>query len=320
MANKLEFKITKDLNNKDIDLKSMSLAASKSFLILLESLTKIIELTPNSKGIKIQIIEGSATAAAIGTASQINDVETEFNDIVNHKSSNKEIVEKWGSLQELFTKNGLQYEANFYKNSKKTSVLETIKSARKFTPKIKRKRRRSDTNLLFMSGRLIEVGGKKPNIHLLDSSDNRYTINCNEINAKRANRYLYEPINISTWAKIKEGYKSHYEFCDVYGNVETFNDFKEFMADYYLDDDEISSLKKLHYKCKSFLDVQDFGSLRKFMKLFNHPIAEPNALKTILVITSDFKDNDRISGVRQGLKALLDEKIYTHKRNNSSPF
>ena len=72
--NKLQIRITKDANGNDIELDSMSLAATKSFVALLESLTKIIELTPNNEGIKIQVIKGSATAIAIGSNAQMKSI------------------------------------------------------------------------------------------------------------------------------------------------------------------------------------------------------------------------------------------------------
>lgn len=316
--NKLELKVIKDSDDSDIDLNNLSLDAAKSFLILFDSLTKIVELTPNNEGVTLQIISGSAVAVANGTASQIESVETCFDEIVNHVSTDKEIVSKWRAIQELVCKNGLQYEINIYKDSEKRPIFQTIKSAKQF--RVKSNRIRPDITLKFLTGKLIEVGGKKPNIHLLDLDNNRFTINCDHANAKRANKYLYSDINVSVWFKNKEGSRAKYDFCDVYHSNEVYNDFSEFMIDYYNDFDEISALKKLHYKCKFFIDNNDFIHLNKFIRLFNHDANDLNELKTILVITKAFKEQEHIKLIRERIKFLFDQKLLIHHLNNLISF
>ena len=44
------------------------------------------------------------------------------------------------------------------------------------------------------------------------------------------------------------------------------------------------------------------------MRLYNHTSTDVSTLKTILVITKSFKNNDQISVIRQSIKDIL-EKI-----------
>ncbi|RYE29069.1 MAG: hypothetical protein EOP48_32910, partial [Sphingobacteriales bacterium] len=64
MANdRLEFRITKDENNQHIELENMSLDVSKSFLVIIQAVTRIVELTPRNKDLSICIKKGSAVVS-----------------------------------------------------------------------------------------------------------------------------------------------------------------------------------------------------------------------------------------------------------------
>ena len=64
---KLELSIKKDADKSDPSLESMSLGAAKSFVIMLDSLTKLIESTGGSKDVKIEIKSGSVTTRFYAT-------------------------------------------------------------------------------------------------------------------------------------------------------------------------------------------------------------------------------------------------------------
>ena len=108
---KLEFRIVRDVKDQKIQMDNMSVDVSNALLIILKATTRIVELTPNHKNIRICVKEGSAVVSIQGTA--VEAVQKQFTQIVERKSSNKELVEEWRNIQTLFTSNGIQYEAAF---------------------------------------------------------------------------------------------------------------------------------------------------------------------------------------------------------------
>lgn len=292
--NKIELIVKKDKNKNDVHLDAMSLDAAQSFLALFESLTKIVELTPNNGDAKIQITTGSVCAVATGNQT-IASIISDFDLMVNHQSSNSDVIKEWRKMQSLFIANGLEYEVNFYDGAtkKKTSVLETIKQARRFS--VKTSRKTYDNSVKFLAGKLIEVGGKTPNIHI----DEHRPVTCNEENAAIAAKdYLYKFIRVGVWSKQNEDGDVSYELCDVYNNQQQYQDFKDFF-DTLNSASNVERLTLIHRKIKNLLINEDFSQLRKLLLLWIHPSTDIQTLKIILVITKSFKDDDRISAYRE---------------------
>jgi hypothetical protein len=61
---------------------------------------------------------------------------------------------------------------------------------------------------------------------------------------------------------------------------------------------EIEELKNLHYKIRQILEERDYFGLVKFLevRLFTSNISE---LKTILIITTPFKEHEDLKDIRQ---------------------
>lgn len=313
--NKLEFIINKDSANNKVELDGMSVEAAAAFSVLLNSMIKIVRLNADNEGLKIQIKSGSAVLIAEGTEAQIEEIQENFNEIISFKSANKQLVSEWRNIQKLFQANGLDYEAHIYTKDSKTSILTSLKArkalrskpvSKPFTPTIR-----------FMSGKLIAVGGNNPNLHLEDEPGARVKIiNCTEERAKKANRFLYERAFISCWVKIGAE-DERLELCDSYYNESDFNMLNTFITDFLSTSNEINQLKMLHYKCRDFLDVQDYGGFRRFIRLFNHESTDVNILKTILIITQSFKEHENLKDMRKDIKDLFDKKMKEYKRAKS---
>jgi hypothetical protein len=301
---KIEFKITKDAAGDDVHINAMSLKAVDAFLQLLQSMKGIIELTSNHEHIKIGIVEGSAAIIAEGPDAEIAEIENDFTEVINRKSTDRGLVGSWRKLQDLLKANGLHYEANIYRQNEVRRVAEELKTKNRL--RTSADRIPVSTSIKFIVGKLIEVGGKNPNIHL-DLDNERITISCSEGNAKKANPFLYEQIMLSAW--VKEGRKKQYQFCDVYGNSDTFRDFAEFVHGFVANENEIAALKSLHYKCRGFLDQQDYGNFRKFIRLFNHESTDVNTLNTILLVTYPLREHDDLKNILSQMKELFDSKM-----------
>lgn len=310
-GNKIEFKIVKDAKGKDVDLAAMSMVATRSLITLMQSLTNILSDSANDQNVKIQILKGSATLVAEASEAVIKKVHKDFDEVTQNKSTNKYLVENWLSIQSLIQENGLEYEANFYTRSAKVPVLEKIKSSKKFRVKTTRRRLPSDTDLVFLSGKLIEVGGKIPNIHVVSKNDEeKYTVACEEHEAIKVNKFLYQRIMLSAWRTKKANGVVKYSFCDFYIDEVIYDQLDGFTKDLNAKE-EINALVEIHTKFREFIEKKDFGNLRKLMRLFSHDSIDISTLKTVLIITKSLKDQSEVSELRQTLKKILESKIGT---------
>ena len=308
--NRLEIKITKDINDSDVSISAMSLRAAQSFLILFESITKIVELTPNHEEIKIQISSGSVVMAAEGE--KIVRAKKEFEKIIQNKSSNKELVEQWRRIQSVFTANGLQYEANFYEKGERISIYDTLRHRQKLRAKpITNKKFK--TSLQFLTGKLIAVGGKNPNIHVEIDGKALPPISCTESNATKAKAYLYQTIRFSVWIK-ETGAAKRYLLCDSYANEDIYSEFNSFIINLFTLE-QVNALKKLHYQCRYYLDEQQYVKMRKFLRLFAHESTDMNILKTILIITQSFKEHERLKLTIETIQNIFN-KTYKELQKN----
>lgn len=310
MANgRLELKIVKDSNGKPIELDNMSLYAAKALNTFLNSLIQIIEGMDEKDrdGIRIQIVKGSACVVASGPETKINVLENDFDEVADNTSSKKDLVHNWKFIQKTIIANGLDYEINFYDSKNvKRPVVKKLKESHVF--RVKTTRKKSDTNISFLKGKLMEIGGLKPNFHLFHN-DIESIIHCDEVSAQKINKFLYQEISISTWAKVIPGSKPHYTYCDLYVNQDDFvKEIKTFInGNKKLSESE--EFVSIHDKFKSYIDNQDFGRLKKIMRLYDHTSTDVSTLKSILVITKSFKKNEQISGIRQSIKDILEKKI-----------
>ena len=301
---KLEFKITKDANGNDIELTNLSVEATNSLISLLQSMKEIISNTPGAENAKIQVVKGSATVMTVAPTEVIQNFQDDFQNVLNKQETNPNIVAPWRQLQNLFQGNGLTYEANFYTKAKKVSIENQIKKATEFRAKAVKKQAKYE--LEFVKGKLIELGGKNPNIHILKEGA-KTAISCTEIEAIKVNQFIYKEIEISIRKKIVEN-SVEYSFCDFYSDSKYFEEFKELISNSYSSELE-DFLFLLHFKIKSFLDEKNFGAVLKLIRLFNHVSTDVNILKTILIITKSFSENQKLKEPRILLSHLLKSKL-----------
>ena len=301
---KIEIAIIKDSKKNDAELQSMSLEVARAFLVLAESLTTIAELTPNNQNLTINITPGSVRMAVEGAV--VARINKNFQQIVDNNSTDKDLIAPWRNMQSVFQKNGLEYSAIMFLNNQQISVVDILKGKKRLIAKSKKEAIK--TSIEFIEGKLFEIGGKrKQNIHLTIPNGNTVTVACTEANALRANNYLFQTILISTWVSVK-AHKKYYELYHPQ-QLSIYNDLKNFINSFENSVDEIESLSKLHDECRKYLDKQDYGSFRKFLKLFNHKTTDINSLHTILLLTQFFKNNKRLSELISDLDALFNSKI-----------
>ena len=307
MSTRIELKINTEKGN-DVSLSNMSLATTKSFIVLLESITSIVENTPANDSIRIQVKEGSAQVDIEGTDAAMDMIVEDFNEVSNNQSRKPRIVHNWRNIQSLLIANGFGFEVNIHRANGVEPLLQKIKLAKAY--RVKPKRRKSDTQIKFLKGKLIEIGGVRPNIHI-HTIDGEKIIQCDEATAIKIKSFLYKEIRLSIWSKEAVETKPQLSFCDKYIHEHDYNELKEFISGTQ-DLSESEEFGKIHDKLISYLapgDNRSIGKARKIIRLYIHPTTEIGILKSILVITKSFQNVAKLKDDREKIRALIEEKI-----------
>jgi hypothetical protein len=306
---KIEFKITTEADGKAVELDNLSIHAAKSLMVIIENLSKIAELenAENNADLRIKITKGSAAVSIEGPANKIEKIQNNFKLVgQNDKNRNNTYVETVNSLAQLVQSNGLKYDAHSYISGMEVSLIDF------FGHKYKTKRTSTKAelyfNLEFFTGKLIENGGKSPNIHI-EIAGNKHKISCTEEEAIKVNKFLYKEVKISAWGKLNAEQKMTYQFCDLYNELSSdyYSEFKTFI----LDNKKLSGtapLKEIHNKLKDYYTNKEFKQSRKFLRLFCNEVVDVNRLRTILLISKSFKEDDDIKDLLNRIEDIIEKK------------
>ncbi|SKD00494.1 hypothetical protein SAMN05660461_1840 [Chitinophaga ginsengisegetis] len=297
--NQIEFKITKDSSAQNVDLDNMSIEASAAFVVLLNSMNNILKYYNSNNEIKVKLVKGSAAINVVSTENIISTIESDFEDVLGNKSGNQILVENWREIQKVLSSDGLEYEAKFaYTNKPPSSSLVTrLRTSNQIRL---RKTEYIFTGIEFLTGKLIEVGGKTPNIHILDQFDNKIKIGCTEGNAKVARRYLYEPLYVSAFCRTKDNFPNLYWFCDVYNDGVMMNELNALYNRIFTTDSVVGQLINIHDIGKEVLEKDpSYIMMRRFMKMFDYEYVDYRYMKSLMVLTKGIKNHGELGGIRE---------------------
>lgn len=304
---KFEIKIVKEANGSDVELDNLSIQASESLIRIMQALANLAKID-DSGNTKISIQSGSAEAALVGD-SYVESLSDTLTVVANNKSDNEKFVRNFRIIQDVIKENGLSYEASFKSNGHlERDVIQLFEQPKTFAKKRKKRIKNHPFHLEFFSGKLIEVGGKTPNIHI-ESAGESYTIECSEKQAILVNKFLYQKILLSTWVKKDANLKLNYYFCDFYkeSDVEMYLEFKDFIRG-NTNARGTEALKQIHYKLEKILSSEDYGKARKFIKLFKTDIADVGRLRTILLNTKAFQKHEKFEDILEEVVDLIERK------------
>lgn len=303
LTNSFELKVVTDQDGKNVSLGDMPIGAAKAFLTFYQALVNLAELSGDENphvGIKsgsvvatektAELIKsGSAVAIATGKTAEL--IEENYDLVVAGKCINPDIVKQWREVQAQVQANGYGYEINAVSAKGVRQLKADIKQAKTFVKKpVKSK---FSNSIKFISGKLTEVGA---NIHVLTDEGEKITIECEEAMARQAIPYIFKPVWVAVWAKkATNNTSASYELCDVYGDEQQYNGFKDFFEDLEKEN-KIAGLTAIHQTIKAELAKEDLRALQKLLKLWTHPTTDIQTLKIILVITKAFRNDERLAG------------------------
>lgn len=301
----IEIKLKKDSTGRDISLASMSLESSKSIREILDAMISIVEFEQNLN-LKIGLEQGSAVQKIIGSN---NNLQIVYNKIKDAADGSPNRINHYVNSLNVIYRNIEKFEdfEIFYKSQNRTESIKPL-----FNQKFKSKRIIDQTennfNVEFFNGKLELNGGKKPNFHLF-SNNNTFTIQCSEKQAKEVGKFLYDNIKISAHARAKKD-SMEYSFCDIYiGQSEGyFNEFKEFHSELK---NKVGT-QKFHFiseKLEELYNNKNLAGAKKFIRLFLNEYSDVTYLKSILIISKGFKNNEEIGDLLSEVEKLLSKKI-----------
>jgi len=316
---KLVLRIEKN-ENKNTSLSSLNIEEADALISLITALRDLCNNVPDNTNLKIELKEGSAMASLRGTPSSMAPIFDNFDEVIKRTSRDSVDVESWRNIQSILQNKRFNIEANIIKKGVKTSIKEKVVAAKTF--KRASSWTKSNVKLEFYSGKLNEIGGKKPNIHLLvDDSD--IIVECSETEAVYVSSKirLYETVRIAAWTKINgKNEVIERQFSEVYFNDEDFELYRSLIIS-YKDSRLPAFIDKMYDISNPLLDNKKYSDFRKFMSLFIHKSWNLNVLKTMLVISKDFSNVPQISNLRERLNIFyLEQKnrLKTIKNKNKS--
>lgn len=294
-----------DSKGSEITLSDMSLETSKSLREILDALINIVEYEKNLD-LHIGLEKGSAVQRIIGVEQNLSVV---YNKILDASNENSQRDNNYVNQLNVIYKN--------IKNIGEYDIYYNTKGSRKsikplFQKKFKNTRSKSNIEnnfkIEFIKGILELNGGKKPNFHL-SSKDLPITIQCDFNEAIKVNPFLYKEIKISAWARsTSKGME--YKFCDLYvGDSEKY--FAEFNG-FFKELTKKEGTEPFHFiseKLEKLYDDKDYAGARKLIRIFLNKNSLPTYLRTILVISKGFKNDEYFQDILQKVERLLSNKI-----------
>ncbi len=304
-----EIILYKDSEGNPIHLDDLSLDASKSVREILDALINIVEYEKNKNNLNLKIgLENCCAAHKLYWEDDIMDIV--FNNINNVIKDSNDRDNEYVSMLNVVYKNISLSDTSEIKINRKDKVIDLKDNfskpfrAKRSTSKIK-----NNFKIEFIKGKLQQNGGENPNFHLKINHTDELTISCNIPEAIKVNKFLYQDIYISAWSKFN-GHKMLYDFSDIYleKDINYFKDFKDFFKKL----ENAKDTEQYHLisnKIKIYYDNLDFISARKFIRLFINKNSLPVYLRTILINSKSFKDEEELTDLLINVEQLLQNKI-----------
>ncbi|TVZ47976.1 hypothetical protein [Olleya sp. Hel_I_94] len=306
---KLEIKIIEDQQGAHIDLDNLSVDASKSLQIILESFTRIAQ-EENNEDFSISIKKGSACIALSAPETKLHIVHKKVIDVLEYNSSNETYVESLKAIQQRVGFKDFKFEI-IYSDSQNNEIVDLLpgfKQNRKFSRKKRIARKNQPLKIKFIQGKLYEIGGKRPNIHIQQGLES-HKIKCTELQAKKVKGLLYnEDVMFSAWETIGADKKTVLTYCDNYVNKDLFDELESFMV-LNLNQNGTKPIKDLHNILVENIKIADFGKVKKIIKLFKTELTDVNRLRAILLCTKPFKDRDDLNELLISVFDLIEKKL-----------
>src|SRR5574343_180776 len=281
MTNTITFKLSgvKEIDDfHDVELDKLSVNEALALKNVLESFISIANLY-NDKDAIIQIEKGSAlTRFAPSTA-----------------DSYLKIIKEYNKIQKVCSNKN--YQLTIERTDENAKIINLNKYFTRKKPFYKKRAKKSKTKieLVFISGELFDLGGKKINAHITNKKGDAVLIDIDrKEDARKLGNYLYSEAFISA-LKFQSETVVRWKFIDSYIDKSEHEKFENF----------VKSLKALElverYEKVYDLAYEVLGgngtietklkNLIKYFKLLVNENSDKGMLMTIMLALSQFQEN-----------------------------
>ncbi|NVK27056.1 MAG: hypothetical protein HWE14_03375 [Flavobacteriia bacterium] len=299
----LEIKLRKDTAGNDVELGNMDLIAAKAVNKILSSLIKIVE-HESDLDLKIGVEKGSAVQRI--TSEKEGDIRVVYSKIeaARAAAANRDnaIIKQLNVIQ-----SNIAHFSDYTISYQDKSLNEPLNINHYFARKFKQKRDRNkeylELEMLFSKGKLIDVGGKNPNLHVQTASE-LTTISCTKTQAKQLVHSLYEEVYLGCW---KLG-STDPVLCIAFSSSEIYDSFYQISEKL----STASGTQPFHLisnKIEELLDKNDLERTRAFIKLFSHANTPIEHQRPILTMMKAFKNDSNFKDVLKEIEKGVRKKI-----------
>ena len=298
-TDKIEIKLTY-VDDEYVDLSNMSVKALESFLSVTNALKNISESV--SDQLTFTIKKGSAYASVNGYKGDIGNIYSKIDEALKGESTDEIVTSNLRNIQKEIQNSVFTYQF-VYGNE----ILDTrIRSAKKIAKK--RTKQLFENKIEIISGYFNQIGGNDPNYHFDYGSGNRLTIDCTINETEELKEYLYKTISSVVVKKSfeDENLKPIFEHKAIIEDSLVYP-FKEFLRRYYTTQDLIKRLEIIY----EFIDISETKEkyIELLLKAFKSNVFNVSEIKTILVISKSFQENENIRKNRNELLIVYESLL-----------
>jgi len=298
MASHLVITLETERNGEAVQLHSLSASGLLSFTTVLESLRKLAIAIAGDENVRFSIKSGSAQAIAITDDEVGQSIADTLEQAIEGEISDEELLDPIRKMHREIIRDDLNYGITLQRAGQTINNFKTIFQSKS------RIILKPQPGFLVTSevlrAKVIAVGGKSPNYHLIMEDETEIIINCSESDAMEVNPFLYKRINVLVQ---KTSYKRENK-KDFYSHVAVIQDpviiiFDQFFSVYNSRTDLMVRLQMLYDVFDQIMTLNErkFEVINLLLSQFDKNDVDINEVKTLLLLSNGFKDATQVQAI-----------------------
>ena len=302
MSSQLVITLQTEKNGEAVQLHNLSASGLLSFTSVLESLRKLAIAIAGDENVRFSIESGSARAIAITDDVVGQSMSDTIEQALDGEISDKEILEPIRIIHKEIIRNDLTYGITLKRAGITVSDFKDIFQSK--TRIVLKTKKGATISSEVIQAKVIAVGGKNPNYHLVIEDESEIIVKCSENDAMNVNPFLYQKISVLVQ---KTSYKRENK-KDIFTHEAVLKEPETQIFHHFF---SIYNSRNLMYKLQMLYDVFEkimALEVRKFeivgilLRQFDKEDIDINELKTLLILSNGMKENTIIKGVYHTLE------------------
>lgn len=292
MSSHLVITLETERNGEEVNLHDLSASGLLSFTTVLESLRKLAIAVAGNENVRFSIESGSARAIAITDDLVGQSLSDTIEQALEGEISDKEILDPIRIIHKEIIRNDLNYGITLRRAGLPVSDFKDIFQSK--TRIVLKTKRGSKILSEVIQAKVIAVGGKNPNYHLILDDESEIIVKCTESDAMEVNSFLYKRIHVlvQKTSFTRENKKDIFTHEAVLQESET-QIFHHFFSVYNFRKDIMYKLQMLYDVFETIMALKErkFEIVGILLRQFDKEDADINELKTLLILSNGMKGN-----------------------------